>query len=92
LLGEIIDIGSDKGIIDKAGAWFSYKGERIGQGREGAKQFLRDNPEMAKEIRSLILDSHLAGATPKQLADATNEDLTITEKTSKSKKKAVANG
>jgi recombination protein RecA len=92
LLGEIIDIGSDKGIIDKAGAWFSYKGERIGQGREGAKQFLRENPEMAKEIRSLILDSHLAGATPKQLADATNEDLTITEKTSKSKKKAVANG
>jgi recombination protein RecA len=92
LLGEIIDIGSDKGIIDKAGAWFSYKGERIGQGREGAKQFLRENPEMAKEIRSLILDSHLAGATPKQLADATNEDLTVTEKSSKSKKKAVANG
>jgi recombination protein RecA len=92
LLGEIIDIGSDKGIIDKAGAWFSYKGERIGQGREGAKQFLRENPEMAKEIRSLILDSHIAGATPKQLADATNEDLTVTEKSSKSKKKAVANG
>lgn len=92
LLGEIIDIGSDKGIIDKAGAWFSYKGERIGQGREGAKQFLRDNPEMAKEIRSLILDSHLNAAAPKQLADATNEDLTVTEKASKGKKKAVANG
>ena len=92
LLGEIIDIGSDKGIIDKAGAWFSYKGERIGQGREGAKQFLRENPEMAKEIRSLILDSHLAGAAPKQLADATNEDLTVSEKTTKGKKKAVANG
>jgi recombination protein RecA len=92
LLGEIIDIGSDKGIIDKAGAWFSYKGERIGQGREGAKQFLRENPEMAKEIRSLILDSHLAGSAPKQLADATNEDLTVSEKTTRSKKKAVANG
>jgi recombination protein RecA len=92
LLGEIIDIGSDKGIIDKAGAWFSYKGERIGQGREGAKQFLRDNPEMAKEIRSLIMDSHLAGAAPKQLEDATNEDLAVAEKATKSKKKAVANG
>jgi recombination protein RecA len=92
LLGEIIDIGSDKGIIDKAGAWFSYKGERIGQGREGSKQFLRDNPEMAKEIRSLILDSHLSSIAAKQLADGTNEDVAVTEKTSKSKKKAVANG
>ena len=92
LLGEIIDIGSEKGIIDKAGAWFSYKGERIGQGREGSKQFLRDNPEMAKEIRSLILDSHLSSTAAKQLADGTNEDVAVTEKTSKSKKKAVANG
>jgi recombination protein RecA len=92
LLGEIIDIGSDKGVIDKAGAWFSYKGERIGQGREGAKQFLRDNPEMAKEIRGLILDSCRAGSAPRQLGDATNEDLAVSEKTTKGKKKAVANG
>lgn len=92
LMGEIVDIGSDKGIIDKAGAWFSYKGERIGQGREGAKQFLRDNPEMAKEIRNLILDSARAGSAPRQLEDANNEDVAAPEKATKGKKKAVANG
>jgi recombination protein RecA len=92
ILGEIIDIGSDKGIIDKAGAWFSYKGERLGQGREGSKQFLRENPEMAKEIRTLILDSCGAGAAPRQLGEANNEDLSAPEKAIKSKKKAVANG
>ncbi len=56
-LGEIIDIGADKGVIDKAGAWYSFKGERIGQGREGAKTFLKENPEMAQEIRGLVLST-----------------------------------
>jgi recombination protein RecA len=92
LLGEIIDIGSEKGIVDKAGAWFSYKGERIGQGREGAKQFLRENPEMAKEIRTLILDSCGIGGTQRQLGESNGEELSAPEKTIKSKKKAVANG
>lgn len=55
--GEIIDIGAEKGIIDKAGAWYSYKGERIGQGREGAKLFLKEHPELAEEIRALIMAS-----------------------------------
>jgi recombination protein RecA len=49
-LGEIIDIGADKNIIEKSGAWFSYSGTRIGQGRENVKTFLRENPEMAAEI------------------------------------------
>ena len=56
-VGEIVDIGVEKGIIDKAGAWYSFKGERIGQGRESAKQFLKENPDMAEEIRALVLDS-----------------------------------
>lgn len=55
--GEIVDIGVEKGIIDKAGAWYTFKGERIGQGRENAKQFLKDNPRMADEISGLIYDS-----------------------------------
>ena len=55
--GEIVDIGAEKGIIDKAGAWYSYKGERIGQGREGAKLFLKEHPELAEEIRGLIMTS-----------------------------------
>ncbi|MCB0332770.1 MAG: recombinase RecA, partial [Bdellovibrionales bacterium] len=60
--GEIVDIGVDKGIVDKAGAWYSYKGERLGQGREGAKVFLKENPEVAKEIRKLILSTLGIGA------------------------------
>jgi recombination protein RecA len=56
--GELVDIGVDKGIIDKAGAWYSFRGERIGQGREGVKTFLKENPEIAStidaEIRKLL--------------------------------------
>ncbi len=92
LLGEIVDIGSDKGIVDKAGAWFSFKGERIGQGREGAKQFLRENPEMAKEIRALIMDTCSAKATAAGAsAESSNQDDVATDKTPKAKKKAAAN-
>ncbi|HMO16981.1 MAG TPA: recombinase RecA [Oligoflexia bacterium] len=57
LTGELVDLGAKAGIIDKAGAWYAFKGERIGQGRESAKQFLKENPEIREEIRSLILDS-----------------------------------
>lgn len=60
--GELIDIGVEQGIVDKAGAWYSYKGERLGQGREGAKSFLKENPEMAKEIRTLIMETIGIGA------------------------------
>jgi recombination protein RecA len=56
-LGEILDIGSDKGVIDKSGAWYSFKGERLGQGRDGARKFLKENPEIAKEIKALILST-----------------------------------
>lgn len=56
-LGEIIDMGVEKGVIDKAGAWFSFKGERLGQGREGSKQFLREHPEVTAELRRLILST-----------------------------------
>jgi recombination protein RecA len=48
--GEIIDMGVEKNIIEKSGAWFSYSGTRIGQGRENVKLFLREHPEMASEI------------------------------------------
>lgn len=56
-VGELIDIGAKLGIVDKAGAWYAFKNEKIGQGRESAKQFLKENPEVANEIESLILDS-----------------------------------
>ncbi|MGM8214541.1 recombinase RecA [Bacillaceae bacterium W0354] len=48
--GEILDIGSDLDIVQKSGAWFSYNGEKLGQGRENAKQFLKDHPEIFDEV------------------------------------------
>ena len=53
-LGELIDMGVKSGIVDKSGAWFSYKGDKIGQGRENSKIFLKDNPAIAVEIENLI--------------------------------------
>ena len=52
--GDLIDIGVDKGHVDKSGAWFSYSGERLGQGRDNAKTFLRENPEVASEIENKL--------------------------------------
>ncbi len=52
--GELVDLGVKSGIIEKAGAWFSYNGEKIGQGRENAKKFLKDNPTVADEIENKI--------------------------------------
>src|SRR4051812_4902141 len=52
--GELIDLGVTAGIVEKSGSWFSYNGERIGQGRENAKTFLRQNPDMAAAIEAAI--------------------------------------
>ena len=56
-MGELVDLGVATEIIEKSGSWYSYKTERIGQGRENAKQFLKDNPEMADEIEDLIREN-----------------------------------
>jgi len=50
----LVDIGSENGIIDKSGAWYSYNGQRIGQGRENAKMFLKDNPSVMAEIEEKV--------------------------------------
>lgn len=52
--GEIVDLGSDLGVVQKSGSWFSYEGTKIAQGRDSAKQFIEDNPELAKEIEEKI--------------------------------------
>ncbi|MGB3415071.1 MAG: recombinase RecA [Mesorhizobium sp.] len=52
--GELIDLGVKAGIVEKSGAWFSYNSQRLGQGRENAKQFLRDNPDTAREVELAI--------------------------------------
>ena len=77
--GELVDYGVKLDIVDKAGAWFSYGDSKIGQGRENSKVFLRDNPEIAKEIENKILNSMgindaLIGASVDETEDASELD------------------
>ena len=55
-VGELIDLGVKAGVVEKSGAWFSAEGQRIGQGRENAKQFMRDNPAVANAIEKKVRD------------------------------------
>lgn len=59
--GEIIDMGSEMGVMQKSGSWYSYEGTKLGQGRDGVKQMLDDNPGLAAEIEAKIKAKHLAG-------------------------------
>ena len=54
--GEIVDLGSEMGIVEKSGAWYSFGGDRIGQGREAAKNFLKEHPEIAQQIMSRVME------------------------------------
>ena len=66
-VGDLIDMAVDKGIIDKSGAWFSYGKDRIGQGRENSRIFLKERPEMCAEIREKLLAAiALPGTAPKE--------------------------
>ena len=53
-LGELIDLGAKAGVVEKSGAWYAYKGEKIGQGRENAKIYLEQNPKVSAEIEMAI--------------------------------------
>ena len=67
-VGELIDLGVKADIVEKSGTWFSYNGQRVGQGRENAKAFLRDNPEIAAEIEDRIRQGAGLAARPKPAA------------------------
>jgi recombination protein RecA len=56
-VGEIVDLGSDLGIIKKSGSWYSYQDTKLGQGREAAKNSIKDNPELAEELEKLVFDA-----------------------------------
>jgi recombination protein RecA len=78
--GDLIDLALEDKLIEKSGAWFSYGNERIGQGRENAKQWLRDNPDRADEIRRKVLEKRgmaqpvgLNGTTESELPEGRTE-------------------
>ena len=71
-VGELIDLGVTAGVVEKSGSWFSYNGERIGQGRENAKTFLRQNPDMANSIEATIRGN--AGIVAAALSNGTEKD------------------
>ena len=79
--GELVDLGVKAGLVEKAGAWFSYKSQRLGQGRENAKTFLKENPAVAEEIElalrqnaGLIAEKFLQNGGPEADADGVDPD------------------
>lgn len=82
--GELVDLGVQLDIIKKSGAWFSYKDTRIGQGRDNAKTYLLENPEIAKEVEDYIMENKdklsVTGKTKKKaVAKDTSVDVTVDE-------------
>ncbi len=84
--GEILDLGSANDIVEKAGAWYSYGGERIGQGKDNAREYLKEHPEMAIEIENKIRAHLGVAARPGETTDKAPKAA----KTEKSPKKAAA--
>ena len=74
--GEIIDLGAQLNIIDKSGAWYSYQGEKIGQGKDNVRQFLKENPKIAEEIEAKIRELSLK--KPTKRVETTDEDESVT--------------
>jgi recombination protein RecA len=74
--GELVDLGVKAGIVEKSGAWFSFDSQRLGQGRENAKTFLKTNPDVAARIEATIRqNSGLVAERILEQADPTAEDL-----------------
>jgi len=84
-LGEIIDYGVKFDLIDKSGAWFSYKDKKIGQGREKAKQFFEENPKLLKEVEDLILKEFVpvSDSVKKEFEEKTEVEKETPEKVTK---------
>lgn len=73
-MGELIDIGVKEGIVEKAGSWFSYNGQRIGQGKENSRTFLKENPEIADEIEAKIRE--IGSGVAELIAESTASEET----------------
>ncbi len=77
--GEIVDLGVKQGLIDKAGAWYSYKDTRIGQGKDNVRNFLKENPEISDEIEAQIREKLMPTIADETLPDGTKEAADVVE-------------
>jgi recombination protein RecA len=78
--GSIVDMGSDLDIINKSGAWYSYEGERLGQGRENAKQYLKEHPDIALAIETKIREAcAITPAKSDKVSNDSEEDVALSE-------------
>jgi len=75
--GSLIDVGVDAGLVRKAGAWYTYEGDQLGQGKENARTFLRDNPDLANDLEKRILEKLGIGASVEDelVPEPTNVDF-----------------
>ena len=73
--GGLIDVGVEQGFVRKAGAWYTYEGDQLGQGKENAREFLKDNPDLADEIEKKILEKLGIGAQVDAPGDIDHVDL-----------------
>lgn len=88
--GELLDMAADKGIIDKAGSWYSYKSDRIGQGRENAKKYLEEHQDIYQEIQQQVRQAY--GIDDKSIADRENpEKIKEKREEAAAEKKAATN-
>jgi recombination protein RecA len=88
--GEIIDLGVVAGIVDKAGAWFSYNGDRIGQGKDNVREYLREHPAMAVEIENRVREKLGVVARTPSVAEAAASSATAPKAAASKASKAVA--
>jgi recombination protein RecA len=88
--GEIIDLGVVAGIVDKAGAWFSYNGDRIGQGKDNVREYLREHPAMAVEIENRVREKLGVVARTPSVADAAASAASAPKAASSKASKAIA--
>lgn len=77
--GELLDMAVDKDIVDKSGAWYAYKGDRIGQGRDNAKNYMKEHPEMKAEINQLVRSAYGIGDEEEVVAVEGQEELPLTD-------------
>lgn len=87
--GEIVDLGVEYGIIEKSGAWFSYNGDRIGQGRENVKKLLEDNEELADEIEGKIREAAFSGKEKNETGKSDNKTESVSQRDNDEPEKKV---